>query len=797
MAKRTRASRTSAYGDVLTTAPTEQSRVIPREVPEFRSAMTGLDGLSEAFSRFFGQASSAIDSFRKGAMIVEKQRIEQENAAQQKQAVSDFYSGREMDGALTNDLDYYDTYRGLLAIKTGNDAAVEFDKFYREEWLPANPQGDLESARTQWIKDNLVGGEDKEFEGASIASFVKATDKMVGDQRENAARIQIEQGKQNLTAALNADAKNGELTPERVAFYIEAARKIDPLNPHEAAPFVADAVMAAIEANPNQTTALLDLLTKPGTGVNGKSFAESFPEAFAEKQRKAVENWEGVNSFDERMAVDALKEKSFQFERMTDDELTGEFLNEWLAATAKFGKSNELMAIKRSFEEEIDRRTAVSVDYAAADAMLYGDAQPDPTILRKVMPDPVYMEQKLGTADILKADPVDAAAYLIRSKGAVAEDFKTQISGALLAFENPQAQLRALTLLNELQAGRTKGFAELFLSSEAQRYFDHVSFIMTGTDEPMDAVVQRVNEVRRSVDMNTGWKDLGAGDTAEKANAAVRDRVEGNIEKLLNGGNWLTNLFGEDVNIDPVTMQTISDYALGEAQVLAKQGLTWEQAVDKATSKLLGRATVIPANGVYNFSLDTDEPPFWTDAEGKVQPRVRLGFTVINPNTGKAVNTVEVYEKQLKEFGERRGSLIPGGDVDAVSLSPYYPQVTGVGSYTVTEGGDPIVFDAGDSFEVEVPIPGLFQGDMFRADDFRELMERGGPAPKTEKLTITFSGDRAETEAQLAQVPDIGGFHFVYNPAMNGYMLAYRPNFGDETGMSLQERIEKRDKEIE
>lgn len=193
MAKNIRYSRTNIDGSLPTTAPSQHTQVVPHAVPEFPKA-TGLEGLSDTFSRFFGQAIQGLDSIREGAMIGQKMRITQENEAQKVKAASDFYEGKSADQSLLTDSDYYDTYRSLLAARNGDEAATEFAKFYRETWLPANPTGDLADAREGWIKKNLTGADDKEYEAQVLAQFVKSTDPLIGQQSETAVKTIVANG---------------------------------------------------------------------------------------------------------------------------------------------------------------------------------------------------------------------------------------------------------------------------------------------------------------------------------------------------------------------------------------------------------------------------------------------------------------------------------------------------------------------------------------------------------------------------------------------------------------------------
>ena len=91
--------------------------------------------------------------------------------------------------------------------------------------------------------------------------------------------------------------------------------------------------------------AILDVLNKPGTGIGKKTFAESFPEAFAEIQTSAVQDWSQIGSMQEFDIIDGFRTKLRGVGSMDEAELS-EFTAEVIAAKEQYGiagPANEIL----------------------------------------------------------------------------------------------------------------------------------------------------------------------------------------------------------------------------------------------------------------------------------------------------------------------------------------------------------------------------------------------------------------------------------------------------------------------
>lgn len=768
MTKSIRESRTNINGSLPALGPTVQDRVVPEETYK-APGQTGLEGLGQAMSNFFGQLNGALGNIQQGVNIGERERIAQENKAQKSQAAQDFYSGKAMDKSLMGDLDYYDTYRSLLSVKTADGAAQDFQNYYINDWAPQNPTGDLSTARDDWVKQNLAGSNDADFSAQTLAQFYKSTDQMVAAHQETAVKNQIAEGKQTLSAAIDADVRGGTFNPNRLAYYIEAYKSVDPLNPYEAAPYVAGELSNAARNHPDKGMTVLSALGRPGTGVNGKSFAESFPDAYSKLNSDVVQNWTAVKSQEQWNVLDDLRQRSDNFKTASDDELK-KWVTDLTATVSQYGSPPIVGAMRHDYAEELQRRAIDGAGVAQTKQMLYQDLPKDASVIKKYLPSVLHQQ---GVDNILKGDPQAVSDVLVRAGGVVPEDYKVQLSSALTSFENPASQEAAAKLLVQITQKRDLKFADSFLSDDASRYLHHIVAEQSATDEPIGTSIARANEIRRQ-GKALSWDEVIKVGQGEKASDKVNSAVDASVAKAVKATSWVP-FAGYSITIPPDVRQTISDYALNVVEERGKQGVDWQSAVDEAVARIGSRGEVRPANGSYIFSLNTDHPSSWEAADGKIHNRPRLGFEEFNPTTGKTVNTVQVYERQLTALGQKYQPLLPNGSTSGVSLGDN-PYASAVGAYSVVQDGNPIIYLPGEPIKFQVrdtSVSGPMGVMRSQAPTFKEV-----PFPADPKNSPVLAG-----------LPE--GFGFVPQPLANGqtgWVLSYRPTFGDQAGQTLEQR---------
>jgi len=770
MAKEIRSGRTQVQTPGLPAAPSERSKLVAQPVPEFKSSRLGLDGLSQSFANFFGATSKAAETLMQAVELGDRKRIEQENMAQKRQAVGDALTGKAMDQAGSEDYDYYDTYRTVLAEKTGSEAVREFKDWYQKDFLQKTPDSDLAQARQEWAIKNLTGSNDHEFEGMSLSAFYKGTETMLGTHMESRLKAQFAKGKDNLEAVIDADAGNGSISPERIAFYIQAAQKLDPLNAHEAAPMVANALSVAVQNHPDKSQAILSVLDREGTGINGKSFAASFPDSYAKLQQKAVTSFEQTNTMAEWEAVNGLRERAMKLKEMNDDDLAA-FGEDLIRTRNRYGAANDIKSLQGLLVHEADRRATEGANFAHVQQMLMGATPTDVDVLKKNLPD--YMKKVMGIDNILKADPTQVSQILVKAGTVVPEDFKAQVSGALVNFDNPAGQMAAANLLFSIEKQRDQKFAANYLTDEAYRYYKHISDEQVLTNEPIEATLARVGELRRTAKPVESWAAV-VGKPPGETRVEVDKKLNAAIKTTFGGsGAFGTGFFRSDVFVPPDIRERITDYAMAVVSERGAQGVEWSKAVEEAVGRMANRADVIPQNGTYVLRINDNQNDAYTE-NGVTVPRTKLGLEVYNPKTGSNVNTVKVYETQLDQLVQKAPFFLKNGTADDVSLIEH-PFAVAKGSYAVAQNGNYRVFEPGEKVELWSHEVSMTDGRWEKVKDGKEAV-----IPDNETaLNAMFQG----------RLPK--GFGFVRIPLSDnktGWMLAYRPNFGQDEGITLEER---------
>jgi hypothetical protein len=767
--KTSRVSRTTVGADRSFggNMPTQSTQLVERRVHEYRSRSTGLEGLNQAIASFFSQAQQGLNSVQQGVFIGEQQRIEQENAAQKRQGAGDALLGKDMDQGQSGDLDYYDAFRSVKAQRDGFSAYQDFNKWYLEDWLPQNPMGDLMGAREEWARTNLMGSDDPDYDGQVLASFFSLSDTLVPKHQEFALKYQINKGIENLGAAIEARVASGTMTPENLASFFEQARVLDPLNEAEARSRVMSALMTSADNHPENMMGIAAMLDAPGTGMNGKSFAQSWPEEYAKFQAGAVEAWNSVNEVADLKTMVDLEDRLR--DAKTEDDLINLYVDtiKFRETRGAFRQTATLLDAITKAGEDLDKRMN---GIALMDQLQSGDTDGvEPTEAKKAWTP--WLEQRFGVSNIMDMDPA-LAVKAIRGLGGVAPDeLSLQLSAAITDTRNPAAQAQAIQIVSGVTGENGRAYAKAYLSGPAAQLYETVAERMQLTNEPIENVLKHVNEARSGIkDWETPWTTL----VGEKEEPAALKKVTGEID------NAFRRLIGKEAllpwdNRTPKLPADLMDAALELARVKAIEGAafgrSWEESVRSAVESVATMAEVLPGeNGSLIvapssfFSKDGQDgrgmTPYIGD-DGKQAFRPRMGYNVLNPTTGRTVNTVEVYQRQLQQMDEKHSWVFRDGSASTVALSQSMdPQVRTAGAFEVLDHGEPIVFAPGE----EVVI---------------------GPG---EGVKVTLPADASSMDFILADIPD--GFKFMptETPYGTAWRLVFRPTFGDEAGKTIDQR---------
>lgn len=735
------ATRRDAGGSVGTSLPTQRSTYARHAIPEVQSSRAGLEGLGSVFNSFFGQVNAALDNVNATIQLGEKQKIAQENEAQKIQATNDFYQGRGEDPNLTNDLDYMDTFRGLKAGRMASTATRDFTKWYQQDWLPENPGGDLMAARDEWVKGNLAGLADPKLSALVISKFYQDTETTLNVHTENGMRIQIENDLQDLAIGLNDDVVAGDITPERVAWYINAAKQIDPLNPNEAAPRIIAGLMASVKNNPDSTQHVITTLTQPGTGIDGRSFADSFPDAFADFQKGALTAYMETNTLEEQEFFRGLEER-IRAGNLSQEEIVS-ITSDLVVGRMTYGAGTYSDGLRDMLVKTIQTQAEVGAKVSLVGGMLDGTVPLDASHIRSNFDD--YLQAAFGTKNFLDLEPAQASDLVTRLKGVVPENVKYQLTAALTNANNPQAQERAVTILAGIKAAMGDDYAASYLTNEGARYFDHISAHLS-TNQDIPSVLSTVNEARANdrVPENLTWTEVTGAKTHSEAVKTVSGWVDNEVQTYFER-NGLLGMFKDNINIPDTVMSVIEEYALAVVAERGSDGITGEEAVRQAVQRLLPSADIIGTldSPTLNLGSSLDQ----VDATGEgAKPRIQLGYSVMSP-AGVPVDTHQIYREELRETFEKAPFIFADGEIEGIVIDTdtSYP-----GAFQLKDStGVPIVFEAGESFDLN--------GE-----------------------TMTFPETEEEMAAMFEGVLP-KGMGFVKTDGMNGdgWKLMYRPHYGE------------------
>lgn len=763
--------------------PTERSQLVAQEVHQYRSESEGLEGLNGALDRFFGLTSQAVQSVRDGLAVGEAAKIEQENAAQKRQAAGDALLGKDMDPSLTNDLDYYNAFRAVRSQRDGFQAAQEFQSWYLSDWLPQNPTGNLAVAREEWAAANLTGSDDPEYEGQLLAAFFGQSDSLVSQHVETAYKYQTQKGVQMLGEAVSAKVASGTMTAADLPVFFDQARALDPLNAAEAPARVMSALLAAANNNPSQAMAISQLLQQPGTGMNGKSYAESWPENFSDFQKTAEQNWSSINTMREAEAIDKLK-ASYRAAKTPEDYVNlqadiVEFHQTFGAHGATETLENGIVTAMGKIEEKMAAQ-------ASSSAWMAGDPEGDPAELMDHWGD--FIEAQTGERNVLKLDPSMGAQIVQDLRGKVPGELRDQLSAAVADPRDPEAQARAFHFMATLADNAGLDYATDYLNDTAGSLYRMVHSRMMLTGEDIAPILEQVNTAAAEVsDWNLGWDKI----THTTAEADWRPKVQNGLIDALAQATGTSSLFDWSPAMIPAgVMKELEEVARQQALLADAAGFGWETGLKNAAEMVAKTVEVVPGPdgtermrfGVYPESLT------YVDENGKEQTRVRFGVAVNNPLWKTTVNTVEVFREDARALRETAMWVIPGGDPEAIAVREAKSDSTlgRYGLFSVEVDGRPIVYSPGQDIQAAV------FGNMFGGSSV-PIMRNGRvvgyePAPAESPTSFKFPSTDEELQSLAAQMPD--GFAWVPITFGNqtSYRLAYRPHFGDQTGQTIDQK---------
>jgi hypothetical protein len=277
----------------------------------------GLQLLSGAFNNFFGKGEQGLQAIDQAAVYSQKQEIvgeyyrqryaqRQQSEQNGKQGAVDALAGNPQDPKLSTDQAYHLAYAKTAGQQHGMDL---FSQWYGQVYQNATPGTNLVAQTDAFLKQEYGQGTgNPDYDAAALSHFKGMTDRLMLEHQQNSVKAVVASGLQQLDGVVGNDAKAGQLTPDRAADYMARYRALNPMAPASAPLQFAHALAASNDGTPAYAQNVSSLLNQPGSGVNGKSFTDSFPEQAQQIQKKLVSDYTHVQSIDGLNAYQKISE---------------------------------------------------------------------------------------------------------------------------------------------------------------------------------------------------------------------------------------------------------------------------------------------------------------------------------------------------------------------------------------------------------------------------------------------------------------------------------------------------------
>ena len=259
----------------------------------------GFGLLQQGLNQFFGQAEQGLDAVSKAVeydrrreiqtqYYLQRADISQQAKRSQEQAQADAPAGRPMDIELAKNFAYADSYQKVAGQQHGYDLVGQF---MRDVYPHLAPGDNAAAAADAFLKREWGPGTGAPaYDAAALSTFKQHLDRAVLAHIENGAKALAATGLQQLDGVVAQRLHANTLSSGDIPGLIKSYQDLDPANPANAPLRLAHVLRATVSGSPEAAQTLLSVLSKPGSGVNGKSYADSFPEGYQEVERTLTEN---------------------------------------------------------------------------------------------------------------------------------------------------------------------------------------------------------------------------------------------------------------------------------------------------------------------------------------------------------------------------------------------------------------------------------------------------------------------------------------------------------------------------
>ena len=736
---------------VTTTQPT------PIAAPQMQVSDQPFQILSQAFNNFYGKGEEGLAAIEQAAKYSQKQNIlgqfylaraAQRQQAEQntKQGAVDALAGNPQNPALSADQSYAQAYAKTAGQQHGFDL---FGQWYNQVYKNAAPGDNLATQTDAFLKQEYGQGTgNPDYDAAALSHFKGMTDRLVLEHQQNSVKAVVSDGLQSLDSVVAGMARSGQLSPDSMNELAARYRALDPMNPAAAPLRLAHALSAGYDGTPAYAQNVSSWMNQPGTGVNGKSFAESFPEEAQKTQKQLVSDYTHVNSIDGLNAYQKAKEDLFNAKTAQD-------YTNVLASVEKvrqqYGGVSEFNTIRQAAAAQLDKFAEQETSINSIGQMAVHAMPVDPKVVNTYFD--AYLD-KMGV-DPMK-DPYKAG-YIASQLGMVPAGLKDNMSRAMEDPTNPTGQIAAFNFYHTIAAAYNDPMAaKREMSDTAKAVFDYAEELRKTQGDNLPQIFQQIGQnmdvVRKGKEVT--WATL----TGQKEADAVT-AVNNQIGASLKGSIWnATGVFqdgrfsnSENVTIDPLTQRTLADVAKNAALIAGRNGQSdWKSSVDQTIQNAKDRLEIIPGNNGAAMVRFKEMPDYAPD--GKT-PLVHFGVSVMNPATRQPEDTLATYRSDLGDLAKALPGVVPDTSRVSIATQSLMPGADR-GVYQVQRDGRSINFVPGQDLDV---------------------------LGTKQTLSKDFTAAGKQLQILLPQTKG-GGWVLVPNDPVSpsGYMLGYQPRLTGE-----------------
>ncbi len=416
--------------------------------PDIRPDTSAISG---ALNRFFGATLGFADTLQRAD--IEAARIEERKAIEDRatQGRADAEAGRPMADDMSGFRSYYQTYSSVSGARRGAEMVDEL----RAGIANLPPDANLDEYSDNFLRNATANmpRDNPYFQAEALSRYNSGLEQVRNQRRQDTIRQTLAANEQDWSNDLGSRLNSGdEIDIQRET---ERYRILNPREAHLAPQRVMQTLLASAGSSPEAVDRVLSIMRRPGSGTDGRSFAESFPVAFDGLQQEATQRVGAVRTRAAQEGYATLNQ------RLQDARTVEDFQGILTDANTLFRREGGLNAFQslRGHIGTAMNRLATTTARANADntivnnAIITRGANVDVSAVRAALPG-FRERQGIDIFDTAAVGPdgprepgFSRAARLVDATGVVDDDLKHSLSVALTDPTNPERQAAAFQMV--------------------------------------------------------------------------------------------------------------------------------------------------------------------------------------------------------------------------------------------------------------------------------------------------------------------------------------------------------------